>query len=72
MRQPLARLVMVLLEPSSTESLAAWGFFNRALVREWRTVPGIYPVLRVSARPAVPLLVLREDEVGDASGPMVH
>ncbi len=72
MRQPLARLVPVLLEPSSTDSLAAWGFFNRALVRQWSTEPGIYPVLRVSARPAVPLLVLREDEVGDASGPMVH
>ena len=59
MRQPLARLVPVLLEPASGDSLAAWGFFNRALVRQWSTEPGVYPVLRVAARPPAPLL-LRE------------
>lgn len=61
MRQPLARLVPVLLEPTSTDSLAAWGFFSRALVRQWSTEPGVYPVLRLGARPPVPLLVVRED-----------
>lgn len=60
MRQPLARLVPVLLEPSSADSLAAWGFFSRALVRQWSAEPGIYPVLRVSGRPPVPMLVVRD------------
>ncbi len=58
MRQPLARLVAVLLEPSSTDSLAAWGFFNRAIVHQWSNEPAPYPVLRVGARPPVPTLVL--------------
>lgn len=61
MRQPLARLVPVLLEPSSGDSLAAWGYFSRALVRQWSAEPGVYPVLRLSARPPVPLLVVRGD-----------
>jgi hypothetical protein len=56
MRQPLARLVPVLLEPQSTDSLAAWGFFNRAIVRQWSSQPAPYPVLRVAGRPPVPLL----------------
>lgn len=60
MRQPLARLVPVLLEPSSTDGLAAWGFFSRALVRQWSAEPGIYPVLRLGARPPVPMQVLRD------------
>jgi len=60
MRQPLARLVPVLLEPSSADSLAAWGFFSRALVRQWSAEPGIYPVLRVTGRPPVPLRVVRD------------
>jgi hypothetical protein len=59
MRQPLARLVPVLLEPSSSDGLASWGFFNRALVRQWSREPGIYPVLRVSSRPAVAMEVLQ-------------
>jgi hypothetical protein len=58
MRQPLARLVAVLLEPLSTDSLAAWGFFNRAIVRQWSNEPAPYPVLRVGARPPVPTLLL--------------
>jgi hypothetical protein len=57
MRQPLARLVPVLLEPTSVDSLAAWGFFNRVLARQWSSEPGTYPVLRVGARPAAPLLL---------------
>jgi hypothetical protein len=39
MRQPLARLVPVLLEPLSTDSLALWGFFNRVIVRQWSNEP---------------------------------
>jgi hypothetical protein len=61
MRQPLARLIPVLLEPDSTDSLAAWGFFNRALVRQWSNEPGSYPVLRVGGRPSVPMLVASTD-----------
>ena len=51
LRQPLARLIPTLLEPASSDSLAAWGFFNRALVRQWSPEPGIYPVLRLAQRP---------------------
>jgi hypothetical protein len=58
MRQPLARLIPVLLEPTSVDSLAAWGFFNRVLARQWSAEPGTYPVLRVAARPAAPLLLV--------------
>jgi len=58
MRQPLARLIPVLLEPASQDSLAAWGFFNRVILRQWSSEPAPYPVLRVSARPPVPLVTL--------------
>ena len=61
MRQPLARLVPVLLEPASADGLAAWGFFNRALVRQWSNEPAPYPVLRVAARPPVPLVGMRAE-----------
>jgi hypothetical protein len=57
MRQPLGRLIPVLLEPTSTDSLAAWGFFNRAIVRQWSNEPAPYPVLRLDRRPLVPLLL---------------
>lgn len=60
LHQPLARLVPVLLEPGSTDSLAAWGFFSRALVRQWTNAPGIYPVLRLATRPPVPAVVVEE------------
>ncbi|MBZ5590319.1 MAG: hypothetical protein LAO05_17345 [Acidobacteriia bacterium] len=56
MRQPLARLVPILLEPASADSLAAWGFLNRVIVRQWSNEPVPYPVLRLGARPPVPLL----------------
>ena len=56
MRQPLARLVPILLEPASADSLAAWGFLNRVIVRQWSNEPVPYPVLRLGARPNVPLL----------------
>jgi hypothetical protein len=61
MRQPLARLIPVLLEPTSTDSLAAWGFFNRVLVGEWSKQPEPYPVLRVGSRPPVPGLLIPAD-----------
>ncbi|MBN2345364.1 MAG: M14 family metallopeptidase [Candidatus Aminicenantes bacterium] len=54
--QPLARLVPVLLEPESTDSLAAWGFFNRVIVQQWSNRPGPHPVHRLARKPAVPLL----------------
>ncbi len=58
MHQRLARLVPVLLEPSSSDSLAAWGFLDRVIVRQWSDEPAPYPVLRVQARPPVPTLVM--------------
>jgi len=56
MDQPLARLVPELLEPEASDSLAAWGFFNRVIVQQWSNLPGPYPVLRLAQRPAVPML----------------
>jgi hypothetical protein len=47
MDQPLARLIPVLLEPESEDSLAAWGFFNRQLVSQWTEKPMLYPVYRL-------------------------
>ncbi len=47
MNQPLARLIPVLLEPESVDSLASWGFFNRELVSQWSSTPNIYPVYRI-------------------------
>ncbi len=54
--QPLARLVPVLLEPESSDSLAVWGFFNRQIVQQWSNRPGPYPIWRLGQRPAVSLL----------------
>jgi hypothetical protein len=54
--QPLARLVPVLLEPESSDSLAAWGFFNRLIVQQWSNRPGPYPVWRLAQKPPVPML----------------
>jgi hypothetical protein len=47
MKQPLARLIPVLLEPESQDSLISWGFFNREIVSQWRNQPRPYPVLRL-------------------------
>ena len=58
MHQPLARLVPVLLEPASPDGLAAWGFLDRSIVRQWSNEPAPYPVVRVGARPPVPLLTI--------------
>ena len=56
LEQPLARLVPVLLEPESSDSLAAWGFFNRVIVQQWSNRPGPYPVYRLAQKPPVALL----------------
>jgi hypothetical protein len=53
LEQPLARLVPVLLEPESADSLAAWGFFNRVIVQQWSNRPGPYPVCRLAQKPPV-------------------
>ena len=58
LRQPLARLVPVLLEPESVDGLAAWGFFSRSLVKQWTNELEPYPVVRVAAPPPVPLQVV--------------
>ena len=57
LKQPLARLIPILLEPEIPDSLAAWGFFNRAIVQQWSNAFSLYPVYRVSRRPPVPMLV---------------
>ena len=37
--QPLARLVMVLLEPQAPDSFAAWGFFNACFEQKEQVEP---------------------------------
>ena len=49
MNQPLARLIPVLLEPESEDSLVTWGFFNRELVSQWTEEPLVYPVFRLNS-----------------------
>ena len=56
LEQPLARLVPVLLEPESSDSLLAWGFFNRVIVQQWSNKPGPYPVWRLAQKPPSALL----------------
>jgi hypothetical protein len=56
LEQPLARLVPVLLEPESTDSLAAWGFFNRLIIQQWSNRPGPYPVWRLAQKPPSAML----------------
>ena len=51
LEQPLARLLPVLLEPESTDSLASWGFFNRLIVQQWSNRPGPVPVYRLERKP---------------------
>jgi len=58
LNQPLARLAAVMLEPEGSDSLAAWGFFNRVLVRQWSAQPGKYPVYRVAAAPKTAMIQL--------------
>jgi hypothetical protein len=47
LKQPLARLIPVLLEPESKDSLLSWGFFNREIVSQWYGTPLSYPVYRI-------------------------
>jgi len=47
MRQSLARLIPVLLEPESKDSLLTWGFFNREIVSQWSGKISSYPVYRL-------------------------
>ncbi|HUK14025.1 MAG TPA: M14 family metallopeptidase [Thermoanaerobaculaceae bacterium] len=61
MRQPLARLIPTLLEPAAPDSLAAWGFFDRVIVRQWSSEPAAYPVLRLHSRPPVATMVAGRD-----------
>ncbi|MBN1165322.1 MAG: M14 family metallopeptidase [Candidatus Krumholzibacteriota bacterium] len=47
LRQPLARVAALLLEPESDDSLLHWGFFNKLIVRQWgKNRPRVYPVYR--------------------------
>lgn len=59
MRQPLARLLPVMLEPGSEDSLLTWGFFNRVLVSQWGNQPQLYPVYRLR-KPGIPIERYRE------------
>jgi hypothetical protein len=54
MKQPLARLIPVMLEPESEDSLVAWGFFNREIVAQWTGRPNLYPVYRLN-NPDIPI-----------------
>jgi hypothetical protein len=51
MQQPLARLIPVLLEPQSEDSLLSWGFFSTRLVSQWSGQLFPYPVLRLRQMP---------------------
>ncbi|HSG29769.1 MAG TPA: M14 family metallopeptidase [Candidatus Krumholzibacterium sp.] len=47
LRQPLARLAAILLEPQSEDSYLRWGILNRIIIRQWgRNRPNVYPVFR--------------------------
>lgn len=47
MAQPFARLIGVLLEPDSSDSLLAWNFFDSWLVSQWGNEILPYPVIRI-------------------------
>ena len=51
LRQPLARLIPVLLEPDGADSLVRWGFFTSWIVPQWRRGFHPYPVLRLDEIP---------------------
>ena len=59
MKQPLARLIAVLLEPNHIDSLLSWGFFNRVLVQQWTNLILPYPVYRLNGRLGVPTVIER-------------
>lgn len=47
MKQSLARVIPVLLEPECDDSLLRWGFLNREIVQQWTGRPRSYPVYRL-------------------------
>ena len=47
MKQFLARLIPELLEPEAAHCLLKWGYFNRIIVTQWGSRPGLYPVYRL-------------------------
>jgi hypothetical protein len=51
MAQPFARLVAVLLEPDSSDSLLSWNFFDSWLTTQWGNELLPYPVLRLDELP---------------------
>lgn len=59
MKQPLARLVAILMEPNHIDSLLSWGFFNRVLLQQWTNQILPYPVYRLKERPAVATIIER-------------
>ncbi len=50
--QPLSRLAAYLLEPQSRDGYAAWNFFDRIIVHQWRGY-SLYPVYKVLKTPRV-------------------
>ncbi|MBU8921544.1 MAG: hypothetical protein KOO63_06970, partial [Bacteroidales bacterium] len=47
LKQPLARIAAILLEPESEDGFLRWGMLNRTIVRQWGSNrPNIYPVFR--------------------------
>ncbi len=49
LRQPLARIVTILLEPESDDSMLAYGYFNKIIAKQWgKNRPNVYPVYRVT------------------------
>lgn len=48
LRQPLARIAAVLLEPESDDSMLMYGYFNKIITKQWgKNRVNIYPVYRV-------------------------
>ncbi|MCP4219917.1 MAG: M14 family metallopeptidase [bacterium] len=54
MKQVLARLIPIMLEPQCEDSLLVWGFFNRVITSQWTGKPSLYPVYRL--KKDVPML----------------
>jgi hypothetical protein len=46
LKQPLARLIPVLLEPESSFSLPQWGLLNRVIMQQWTNIPNEFPIQR--------------------------
>ncbi len=46
LKQPLARLIVEMLEPESQDSLLRWGFFNKEIIMQWTGKPKKYPIYK--------------------------